>query len=400
MPNLNALRRQNRVVLIKIETTEGTDAAPVVASDAIMVDVPSIRRVYGIRTTDSQESTGSLDDGKKDVIGAPSSFSFRMKVRGPGATITGSVRPNCHPVLRACGMKDTLLASIASAALTAGTATTGTLGTGFSSTAQDYRGAPLRITASGTAARVGATPVCVDYTAGKVATFADTFSPVLATTDSLTLDACVVYRPTSVKADWPSVTVYDYEDGRLHKFVGMRGNAKLVGRSGDALILDVTLTGTAASNPTDASVPTQTLSLPAAPLFAMQGAVSSAALLDRLEVPISGFEWDMGVRLTSPDNPNTFNGFDAAVAAGRQMALTCDPLATLVATRNAIADAFAGTTRTGAFRAGTTATNRVVASFPALAYTGVEDVDRDGLVGESYTFQATGADAGGFLAFS
>jgi hypothetical protein len=63
-------------------------------------------------------------------------------------------------------------------AATAGTATTATLQAPFAATGDLYRGMPIVLSGNPATAR---TTLITDYTVGRVATFARTFSPVLST---------------------------------------------------------------------------------------------------------------------------------------------------------------------------------------------------------------------------
>lgn len=393
---VQVIRAQNAALLVKIETTTGTDAAPT-ATDAVLIEVDGLTTTIGNRLIDSTEATGSLDVGAPSPTGAPSQMAFSARIRGAGSAYTGSVRPPLHPVLRACGLKDTLYAAISGAALTAGTATTATLGTGFSTTEQDYRGAVLTFTAGDHA---GKATICTDYTTGKVATLTDTFSPALTTTDSVALPAQVVYKPVSDDADIPSVTIYLYVDGLVYRFVGMRGSGQFSWPSGQPGRATFNMTGEFVELD-DEAIPTGIAPVSiSAPLFAMESRTYPAFLVDRLERAVATVNWDLGADIQSPEDPNTQFGFGPGFLVRRDMRVSIDPLMRLVAEGgNSIAKLQAGTLQTGALHTGGTAGNRIAAGWPSLQIVERGESERTSLKAETLTMKANGANSGGFLAF-
>ena len=392
------IREQYLAFLIKNQSADG-EALNLVTADAIAVETEGLTITIGNRLIESTEATGSLDTGAPLPTGAPSTIRFRARLRGAGQAYTGSVRPPLHPALRSCGMKDKLIASVAAAALSAGTATTATLGASGPATAQALRGAPLQITASGTAARVGATPFVTDYTAGKVATLTDSYNPVLAGTDSVQVPACVVYEPVSERADIPASNVWIYRDGLLYKFKDLRGTGTIAAQSGNPGTFDCTLTGTFISV-TDAPIPAGVAPVDiAAPNFSQEARISEAFLVDRKPLPIASYEWQLGVNIQSAEDPNTQFGFGAGQAVSRDMRVTADPLMTLIANRDMITAIQSGSRFTGVVRLGSVANNRIAFVHPALQPVERSEGSRAGQVTEQLQFKAVGANAGGFICF-
>jgi hypothetical protein len=381
------IRNSLEVLLFKIETTEGVDASPTGSADAIPFEAGSFSWGDPFTEENTNEATGSLVAGAPLIIGqaVPLNFRFRLKGAGAGTTYSGSVTPPHHAVLRACGWKGVFTAAVSTAAATAGTTTSATLGTGFGTTAQMYRGMPFNVTAGPNAAEL---PICTDYTAGKLATFADLFPTAMTTSSSLALIANWTYANTSPAdaaaraTDQPSGTLYRYLDGKLLKFVGVRGQLAIDGTSSAPGFGAFAGTGIYVGE-SDAAVPATTLASHAAPQILQGAALSEAFLINRRALPISQFNFTSNSTVESPADPNTASGFGAAVIGGRVPRFTCDPLQTLVATRDTLADIPAGSVYPGVIRGGYTSGNRWALSFPRMQPVKRGDSERGALKAEA-----------------
>jgi hypothetical protein len=385
------LRSRNAAFLVKIESTEGVDASPV-NTDAILVE--SVQSPVGTNQIASTEITGSLDAGAPAVIGAPSVWTVTARLRGAIGAVTGSNLPPLDPLLRAAGLFSNFKAAITAAALTAGSATSGTLGTGFSTTAQDYQGAPLILGGSPHAGKVASV---LSYTAGKVATLGETYSPILSASFTTALPACVVYAPSSSAI--PTVTCYHYQDGMLKKLLGARCTFSLSMDAAGIPIATITITGSFGGE-SDAAIPAGIAPNGiAAPLFLQGSLLNPAFLMDRRPIGISNFSLDIGNTLVSPPNPNTANGFGGGVLTARDTRLTLDPQKTLVATQNVIDDLLTGRNFPFVARAGSVAGNRLQIVVPGGQIVAAPDGDREGILTRQLEVKANGSNAGAFLAF-
>jgi hypothetical protein len=382
------IRNRFEAILFKIESTEGVDALPTGSADAIPFTAGSFSNGSATRVVDINEATGSLAQGTPLIAGqaVPISFSFPVKGAGAGVTYSGSVRPPHDAVYSACGWRGVFTAAVATAVLTAGSFTTGTLAAGFAATAQVYRGMPFAVTAG---VNSGETLLCTDYTAGRIATFGDLLPLALTTTSSLALVANWTYAPTSPASaaarltDHPSATLYRYVDGKLRRFVGVRGSLALSGTASGAIIATFTGTGVFAGE-SDAAVPAQPNLATHAPPLVLQGAnVSEAFLINRRALPVSQFSLETAATVETPEDPNSLAGFMPAIIGTRAPLLTCDPLQTLVATRDTLADINAGTVYPGIVRAGYTSGNRVGLVMPRLQPIERGDSERGQLLAEA-----------------
>ena len=386
------IRPANVAVLFKLETTEGVDAAPDAAIDAIPVEADSVTKGMPWTQEDSNEATGSLVAGAPLIVGqtVPISFKSRVKGAGVGATYSSTVKPPLHPVFQACGWRGQFTAAIAAAAATAGSATTLTLPAGFPAVSRAVMGMMLLLTGG---VGSGAQPAVIEYTAGRIATLADAFNPALDATTQVSLPANWSYAQTSPSdasarlTDQPSATVWIYEDGVLHKFTGVRGTLMLDGKS--ARPGYATFTGTGIyQGKIDAPIPpTLTIANHSAPVLVQGSGVSPAASLNRKPTTISTWSLDPGSAIENIDDPNTNYGFGAGQIVDRKSMLKVDPLATLVANRNTITDIGNGVTMPGVLRHGTQAGNRWSLIVPLAQPAEVADGLRGKLRSEDLTLQ-------------
>lgn len=394
------IRPRNVAMLFKLETTSGTDAAPD-ATDGFPFEADGYSYNTPYTREQSNEATGSLVSAAPLIIGQPAEVTIRVRIKGAGAgvTYTSLIKPPHHALLAACGLRGLFTAGVSAAALTAGTTNSATLGTGFASTAQAYRGMPLQLAAGPSNGRL---VHVADYNASKLANLTDLFGSPLTSTVTAALPPNWSYAGTSPKdaaaraTDHPSGTLYLYEDGTLHKFVGMRGAITQLGgqvaRPGYASFRFVGIY----LGKTDAAVPTVTVPQHAAPTLNMgTGGINEVLLLNRKGLAVSQWNFGPDAQLENPTDPNTPYGFGTGEIGGRTPVLTLDPLATLKANRDVIADIEASAQYQAVIRHGATAGNRWSIVFPQLwpaeAAPGMRGIFRS----EQLTLQATnpGVDA-------
>ena len=400
------IRLSNVLVMCKAETVEGTDSVPVAGTDDFPFEVESLEIGSPFATESSGEATGSAVASAPIIMGqpVPVKIRFRLKGAGVGVTYTAGVKPPHHALYQACGLRGVFTAAVAATALASGTTTSGTLAAPFAATAQQYRGQRLNL-ASAPAAGAGA--LIADYTSGRLATLADVFGSAIGSGNTGAINANWTYAMTSPAdnserlADQPSSTLYVHEDGTLYKLLGFRGALKISADSAKPGFAEVE--GTAIwGGQSNTAQPTVTIGAGhAAPTFNMLTAVSPAFLVNRKQLPVSTFSFDWGSPVDTLEDPNTYAGFGAAQIglSLRNGRLECDPLKTLLATRNHIADLEVppAVGFTGAVRIGTNSGNRVALTLPRLFPASVEMGKRKGARSESLGFMALnpGRDASG-----
>lgn len=382
------IRNRFEAILFKIESTEGVDASPTGSADAIPFTAGSWSNGIPTRELENNEATGTLASGTPLIAGqaVPISFSFPVKGLGAGTTYSGSVRPPHDAVYSACGMRGVFTAAVPTAVATAGTTTTATLAVSFAATAQIYRGMPFSVSAGPNS---GELLLCTDYTAGRVATFGDLLPTAFTTASSIALIANWTYAPTSPASagarltDQPSATIYRYIDGKLRIFTGVRGQLTLSGTSSGPVIATFNGSGTYVGE-SDAAIPAQpNLATQAAPLVLQGGNIAEAFLINRRALPVSTFSFDTGATIETPDDPNTAAGFGPALIGQRTSRFTCDPLQTLVATRNTLADISAGSQYPGIIRGGYALGTRFGITMPRMQPVARDDQERGILLAES-----------------
>ncbi|OJY68700.1 MAG: hypothetical protein BGP16_05560 [Sphingobium sp. 66-54] len=365
------IRPANSVVLFKLETTENEDANPT-AANAIPFEADGVSYNSPYTEETSNEATGSLVTGAPLIVGQPAEVTIRFRKKGANAAYTALVKPPHHEVYAACGFKPLFTSAIAAVALTAGTATSATLGAGFDGTAQKYRGMPLVFSGAG-APGEGRTSMIADYSAGKVATLVDLFGDPLTSSTLAEIPANWTYAGTSPAdatariTDHPSGTLYLYEDGTLLKFTGCRGiPTDWGGDTAKAGFITVKLMGVFRGK-TDAAVPAVSVPAHSAPMV-VQGVsrLDPAVLVNRKGLPIDKWAINMQSEQESPADPNTDWGFGPSILGKRTPRLEVDPKATLVATRNILAEIGASSQYTGMVRAMGSANNRWAITLPQI----------------------------------
>lgn len=365
------MRPGNGLLLIALQSADGTIASPSASTDVVPCENDSIDFNMPFKYETADEVVGSFASGAPLVVGQPATFSFRSRIKGAGTAVTysSSVKPPLHAPLSACGWLGAFTAAVASAALSAGTASSATLGTGFGTTAQMYRGMPLIMA---TAPAVGRMPLIADYTAGKVATLTDLYGSALSASNAAALPANWLYAPTSpydasTRASMhPSATINYYEDGRLYQFMDCRGTVDLEGDSSKPGFAMFNFTGifvgtTDAAVPSDAVYPGQS-----APTLVQGSGTAPAFQVNRRGLAISKWSLKNGGQVESPEDPNSAIGFGAGQISDRTYVMEIDPLMTFVATRNALADIAAFSQYTAAIQLGYTAGNRVSIMLPLI----------------------------------
>jgi hypothetical protein len=363
------IRPENSLLCIAAQSAEGSPAVPSAATDAIPFETDSLDYNGPFRSEATTEANGSFVASAPMVVGQPATISFRSRLKGagPGVAYTASVRPPLHVPLQICGMLGQFVAAIAAAALTAGTAQSATLGASAPATAQALRGVPLLLTGAPAAGRAS---LIADYTAGKVATLTDVFGSALSATNQAAVPATWTYAGTtpsdaaSRASMHPCATVYLYEDGVLHQWQDCRGTVTYEGAAGQPGFAVFNLTGVYMGR-VDAAMPTNpVVAGHSAPLLVQGAGTQPAFQINRRGLAISRWSINPQGSLETPDDPNSTYGFAGGQIAGRTPMLELDPLTTLVATRNSLADIAAFAQHVASIQMGSVAGNRVSIMVP------------------------------------
>ena len=383
----NLVRMKFAAVAAKIETVPGTDAiggtpaaADWIASEMEVQFDPTIIEL--------PELTGSLDKASSVVGGLKPRLRLRMPLRGSG---TAGTAPDFGKLMRCSTFAELVTAAAIGAptAATAGTTTTVTAATPFGTTAQQYRGMPLIVT--GIAA--GTTGI-VDYTAARVITTGDTAGTAYTIGSLLQIPINVLYSPTSDESVYKTATIYFYADGLLWTFTGALGTPSLELTTGGIGFVSFEMRAQFASKSATA-VPAGAAAVlrPTPPRF-----VGGKCQLNKALAQVRTLTINAGVNVILPDDPESAEGYGAALPIERDVAGNLDPY---MNTTNSVAlfNAFrTGTPMSLMAIIGSTPGNRFVAIVPNAKAIGMDPGARDGLGQHGVSFQADGADSAFYLA--
>jgi hypothetical protein len=381
-----ALRSRNAVLLYKEEVTEGVDPTPTAGTDAVLVEDVSLD--FNPTIVQTNEVTGSLDSRGPITGGMTASLGFSVYMKGSGAAGTA---PEFGEMLKACGWGETVTGTAVPASPealgTGASQTAATLGTSAGATDDQYNGMPVDFTSA-----VTGSGFISDYVgSSKLATLTDDLGAVLTATSNYQIPVNVLYTPAS--ASIPTGTLYLYMDGVRYILVGNRGSGSFTLTSGQPGKIQFNFTGLFSSK-ADAAVPTATYDTTRPPIWK-----NGRALIDRYASAMAAMSVDWGSALTNPDNPNALEGFDPAIITRRAMTGSCDPMETLVATRDVMTAFRNGTQQIVHARFGALAGNRIGLTIPAAFYTNQTPGDRDGVATVTVPFSCVGEDSGAYLCF-
>jgi len=195
--------------------------------------------------------------------------------------------------------------------------------------------------------------------------------------ESLSVDVSAVYTPRST--GFEPITVGIYEDGLKKVLCGAMGNARIICKVGEPIMVEFTLTGKYSAHSDTAML---SPSYPASRPLIFQNAtmtVFSDTLL------MQNFEINMQNEVTLRDDPTDVTGFDYAQIVSRNPIATFDPEQDLVANHDFMSKLLS--TTEAAISIAITATDQtaLTISLPKARYIGLTKADRDGIL----TYSAT-----------
>ena len=380
---------RNRLVTAKIEDPSGADAAPTPAANAVLMEEPRGNPNMDLEQTD--EVSGSLDSQQSIVGGGFMERTQRFFAKGSGVPGTA---PEFDAYLQSAAMAPATLAVAEDDTAQAGTAGSITLAAG--ATADDLTGFVVTID-GGTGA--GQRRVISAYDGGtKVATVYPDWATQPDATSEYVVGAGVMYAPAS--SDLQTITDY------LYKKNSKGGNAvleKLVGGASNlSFAVQTRQTGKFTVTTRGMLMPPEAVANPAGAVF---DATRPRPLRDAdawwggARVCFRNFTLDWGNEVTQPDCAGQEFGYDPAAIVSRRPTGRLNPRMVTLAERNAFADLTEGTTKPLWLDWGEVDGNRVSMFFPALALTGKEDDDLDGISADGLPFQPVGLDSWIYLLF-
>ena len=376
-------RTLNRLILGKVETTPGTDAAPVPGTDAILVENPDSQA--NIEPLSTNEVTGGLDTKPPVPGGGGGTFAGPVNLHGSGA---GGTAPEFGPFLQGAGFAETLQASDVT-----GTATAGAVGTITVADDSLMNIGGVITTTGGTGS--GQTRVITGKASNVVSVFPNwTVTPDATTTYAYKASALYVPASSGIK----HLTIYDYlhsstsgVDSRLRALLGAQGNVSFTLPNRGIAQANFNFQGKFVQ-PTDVTHPGSGTFDSQRPVTFQNADIN----LDQNSTPLNTLSFDMGNELAFADDPTDQFGVDVAQITRRRITGRINPRINLLTIRNVWTDFLAGTTRKFWTRYGAVG-NGISVYFPEMLYTGEEVEDINGLAHQGIPFGAEGEDTGVYI---
>lgn len=242
---------KRKLITAKIETTYGSDASPTASANAIEARNVSFTPLDASYVTNDAELP-YFGNSPEVPVSQAARLTFDVVLQGSG---TAGTAPPSGPLLRGCGLAETILAAPVTGTAQAGGANTITLAAGASAIDNAYRGLYLTTTGGTGSGQAG---VVVAYNGTtKVATMMDAWTTPPDATTQYSIAAQVGYG--TISTGFEALSQYMYIDGLLHKMLGVRGSVtdKITPKGLAMLSFDfVGLFGTVS----DQTLPTPTLS--------------------------------------------------------------------------------------------------------------------------------------------
>ena len=212
-----SLLNRRRVLLAKLESSYAADAAPGNANAILLLDSGfDLKPLVGAEVERKFIRPFFGGSGKIRVENY-STLTFEVELAGSGHA--GSV-PAYSPLLRACGLSETIIGSSITGALQAGNTTSSlVLPTTASAIDNFYDGMTLTVTSG---ALSGQSRILSGYNGTtKVAQLTQPLASAPATSVTVSIGACVSYSPVSLAQE--SCTLYFNVDGVRHILIGAMG---------------------------------------------------------------------------------------------------------------------------------------------------------------------------------
>ena len=218
---MTALLIRNSFLLAKTETTYGTLASPIAATDAVKIVSLEVNPLTGTRV-ERNLIKGFLGADRQPLTNEHVAVSITFEWGGSGVAATA---PRFSPLLLASGMNLTSSAEITGTAQ-AGGANTITLASGASAVTDIYVGYPIIITSGTGQDHAG---VITAYNGStKVATVVpSTATFVPGASSGYKIPALSLYQPISSFGNGSSCTLVAVKDQNVHRIEGFRGSPAL-----------------------------------------------------------------------------------------------------------------------------------------------------------------------------
>ena len=346
-------------IAAKLESSEGV-AESLAAADADLT-------VYDVEFEPAIEKV-KRDPARRYMTPLPSvvgkqygRLSFSVEVKSSGALATA---PSWGKLLKACGMQEAALVTIAIGSITSGPFVPGDVVTGGTSNAT---GLVIDRVATG-ASVLHLVVLSGTFQNGEVLT--GSVSGATATTGgTATASQGWNYRPTSTTLSTSSLTLGFFHDGLKKVIYGARGNVRGTGGNGALGMLRFELEGVY-GGVTDVALLSNTLESQVPVTFLDVG-----LYLDAYQADFATLEFDLGAVRQQYETAQAAKGSKFVRITGRAPTVTLDPYAALVAGFDWFGKL--ASSNTSFLRAAYgTSPNKVVLAFPKLSYEAVRQATR------------------------
>lgn len=378
-------RTRDQLLLAEIQAAVGTEETPTVSANAVRVR--SLGYSPNFETLETNYVQSGLTQSEPVVGGGNVGMTFGAYLTGAG---TPGEAPDYGPLLRGCGMAQTLTAAAVTGTAQAGGAASITLASAAVTADDVFKGMPIRLTGG-----TGSGQVAV-ITGADSDTDVVTVQPAWDTepdaTTTYSIDANALYRP--VTSGLESITLWGYQNqksgnSRRRRLYDGMGTFSLSLAPRGLPEIDFTFTGLMPGIPDD-------VTRPAEPSFGAlagpQPVLGAQSYLGDEPVKWSELSFDLGADVQMEDAVGTAYGYDSADIVQRTSQGRFVPNMVLTSSRDAFADWLASTERALWVRFGTAAGRRVSLWWPRIRYTGREETDVRGFAAEALPFRAVAPD--------
>ena len=197
--------------------------------------------------------------------------------------------------------------------------------------------------------------------------------------------------PDAAETGTHTVTLGQWQDGKLKMLRGCQGSFKFTGPSGKLAQIEWTFTGIWVA-PIDQAMPAPTLPT-VTPLRFASASLSAGG--STWAPRVSELTLDAGMEVKLREDANDDSGYYCATITNRRIVGTMDPEASLVAEDDPHAAWLAMTEQALEFQLGSAAGNMILVAAPAMQWTNPQNGDREGLAVDALEFQLNGVVVGG-----
>ena len=358
-----------RQIAAKIETEEGVAEELSEADAKLLAFDPKI--TFEPERLPQTASPSSLSKRGKLTGKIPAAFTFMLQLRGSGTLGTAS---EWAKILRACGIAESALKSVAIGAVTGGPFLHGETITGSISSAQ---GRVVIETATG-APFIYYVPISGDIQDGENIT--GEISGASVPVSASPIAAGLEYKLTSQELIVPSLTMGCIDDGIAKRIRGTRGNSVFNFKAGEPCKINFTHRGVK-EDVIDLPMLSIVHETTKPPIFQ-----NAALTIGNYAARIGELTIDLGSKLAEDEDANAALGIRCFTIGDREPVGTMNPKMVLGSVNDFYNHWFSDEEKRLDFTIGNTPGNKFRFYMPKIQYEKIEDETRDGLALANISF--------------